>query len=197
MVQEIFYDYLTDFMKVFVDDFNVVAEKTKHIFHLKVCLQRCGDTRLKLYPAKCAFAVKTGVLLGHIVSKDGLAIDPKKVKAIVQLPPLENLKQLERFVGKVKWHTRFIKYLAHVACPLYRLTKKDVVFKWSSECQRAFEMLKKLLSTAPMMISPDWDKIFHVYTDASDIALGSALMQEQTDGYMQPIYYASKALTQT
>ena len=79
--------------------------------------------------------------------------------------------------------------------PVYRLTKKDVVFEWSNECQRAFDMLKKMISTTLVMISPDWDKIFHVYTDASDIALGSALMQEQIYGYIQSIYYASMALT--
>ena len=67
--------------------------------------------------------------MGHIVSKEGLTIDPKKVKAIVELPPPKNLKQLERFVGKVKWHTRFIKYMAHVACPLYRLIKKYAHFE--------------------------------------------------------------------
>ena len=166
-------------MKVFVDDFSVAREKAKHVFYLRLCLQRCRDTSLKLNPAKCAFAVKTGVLLGHIVSKNGLEIDPKKVEAIVKLLPSENLKQLERFVGKVKWHTRFIKYLAHVACPLYRLTKKDVVFEWSSECQQAFEMLKKMLSIALVMISVNQDKIFYVNTNAPGIALESALMQEQ------------------
>ena len=69
------------------------------------------------------------------MSKERLTIDPEKVKVIVELPPPKNLKQLERFVGKVKWHTRFIKYMAHVACPLYSLAKKDVVFVWTNECQ--------------------------------------------------------------
>ena len=121
MVQEIFYDYLTDFMKVFVDDFRVAGERAKH-------LQRCRDTRLKLNPAKCAFAVKSGILLGHIVSKEGLSIDPDKVKAIQEMKPPGSPKEIERFMGKVKWHTRFVRYLAHVACPLYQLTRKDALF---------------------------------------------------------------------
>ena len=94
--------------------------------------------------------MKIKIRFGPIVSKDGLAIDPEKVKAIIQLPPLENLKQLESFMKNVKWHTRFIKYSAHVACPLYMLTKKDVVLEWLTECQRVFEMLKKMLSKAPV-----------------------------------------------
>ena len=96
-------------------------------------LQRCKDTRLKLNPTKCTFAVSSRVLSGHIVSKEGLAIDPNKVKEIMELPPPENLKLLERFVGKVKWHTRLIKYMAHVACPFYRLTKNNAVFEWTNE----------------------------------------------------------------
>ena len=73
--------------------------------------------------------VRQGKILGHIVSKEGLTVDPEKVKALRELPRSENLKEFERFVRKVKWHTRFIKYMAHVACPLYRLTQKDVVFE--------------------------------------------------------------------
>ena len=72
--------------------------------------------RLKLKPTKCASVIKSWVLLGHIVLKEGLTINLEKVKAIVELPRLENLKQLDRFVRKIKWHTRFIKYMAHVAC---------------------------------------------------------------------------------
>ena len=78
------------------------------------------DTSLKLNPAKYTFVVKTGVQLGHIVSKEGLTIDPEKVKA----------------------------------CSLYKLTKIHGVFEWTNECQRTFEMLKKMLSMAPMMTTP-------------------------------------------
>ena len=63
------------------------------------------------------------------MSKKDLTIDPKKVKSIMDIPPPKGLKQLERFVGKVKWHTKIIKYMAHVACPLYRLTRKYAVFE--------------------------------------------------------------------
>ena len=76
MAHKIFYDYLIDLMKVFVDYFSVVGKKAKHIFHKRLCLQRCGDTSLKLNPTKCAFAVRSRVLLGHIVSKEELTIDP-------------------------------------------------------------------------------------------------------------------------
>ena len=89
-------------MKAFVDEFSVVGQNVKHIFHQRLCVQRCRDTSLQLNLVKCAFVVRSKVLFGHIISKEGPTIDPKKVKAISQLPPLEDLKQLERFVGKVK-----------------------------------------------------------------------------------------------
>ena len=113
------------------------------------------------------------------------------------MKPPSNSKELERFMGKVKWHTQFVRYLAHVACPLYQLTRKDALFAWTTDCQYSFELLKKMLTKAPVMVSPDWSKIFHVYTDASDRALGGTLMQERTIGYLQPIYYASNSMTKT
>ena len=91
----------------------------------------------------------------HSVSQEGLSIDPDKVIAIQNMSSPTTAKQFERFIGKIKWHTRFVKYLAHVACPLYGLTRKDVEFKWTEECQQSFEMLKRMLTMTPIMISPD------------------------------------------
>ena len=129
MVQEIFDDYQMDFMKVFIGDFSVASDRAKQLFHLRLCLQTCRDTKLKLNPTKCAFTVKTGVLLRHIISKENLALDPNKVQVVTKMIAPKNLKELERSLGKIKWHSRFIKYLAHVACPLYQLTKKATMFE--------------------------------------------------------------------
>ena len=138
MVQKILWDYKLDFMKVCVYDFSLAKERDKHLFQLRLCLQRCKDTNLKLNLEKCAFAIRIGVLLGHIIFEEGLAVDSDKVRVITKMKALENLKELERFIGKVKWHSKFIKYLAHVACLLYQLTKKSTMFEWTEECQRAF-----------------------------------------------------------
>ena len=124
MVQEIFYEYLTTFMRVFVDDFSVFGKQAEHLHQLMLCLEKCRQSKLKLNPAKCAFGVTSGVLLGHIVSKDGLAVDPRKVEVIRKLRTPSNIKELSRFLGQIKWHTRFMRYLSHIAYPLYALTKK-------------------------------------------------------------------------
>ena len=194
MVQEIFYEYLTTFMRVFVDDFSVFGKQAEHLHQLMLCLEKCRQSKLKLNPAKCAFAVTSGVLLGHIVSKDGLAVDPQKVEVIRKLRTPCNIKELSRFLGQIKWHTRFMRYLSHIAYPLYALTKKEVVYRWSDSCSKAFHALKLILSVAPVLQEPDWNKEFHVFVDASDLAIGSALMQE-TEGWFRPIYYASRMLS--
>jgi hypothetical protein len=81
-------------MQVFLDDFAVFGTCTAHLQHVELCLKKCREARLSLNPAKCAFAVTSGMLLGHIVSKDGIAMDPDKVKAILEAPPLHNAKAL-------------------------------------------------------------------------------------------------------
>ena len=81
----------------------------------------------------------------------------------------------------------------HVPCTISQ--RKMQISHGQKKCQHSFDLLKKMLTVAPIIISLDWTRVFHVYTDASDRALGGALMQEQIGGYLQPIYYASKALT--
>lgn len=195
MVQEIFNDYLTNFMKVFVDNFSVAGDKAKHLFHLRLCPQRCRDTRLKRNPQK--IPIKSGVLLGHIVSREGITIDQDKVKAIQEMKEPTNSKQLEGFLGKVKWHARFVRYIAHVASPLYILIRKNASFIWMLECLKAFETLKKISTSTPVMVSPN-KTIPCIYICICIYkALAGALLQNGDLGYQQPTYYISKTLTQT
>ena len=195
MVQEIFKDYLTTFMRVFLDDFSVFGSKVEHVAQLRLCLQRCRETRLSLNPAKCVFGVKSGVLLGHVISQAGIAIDIKKVEAIVSLEAPVNIKQLGRFLGQVKWHARFIRFLADLAAPMYTLMCKDVPYEWTCLHQHNFDTLKVLLTKAPILRPPDWSREFHVLVDASDIAIGAVLTQCTKDGYQQLVYYASRRLS--
>lgn len=130
MVQEIFREHLTTFMQVFLDDLCVFGKQAKHLEHLRLCLQRCRDTRLSLNPTKWVFGVRSGVLLGHVVSEDGIAVDAKKIEAINNLEAPRDQKELGRFLGKIKWHTRFIRFMADLASPLYQLMRKDIPYLW-------------------------------------------------------------------
>ena len=86
-------------MQVFLDDFVVYGTVAEHFQHLWLCLERCRVSRLSRNPAKCAFGITSGALLGHIVSKDGIAVDPNKISAITQAKMLANAKALSRFLG--------------------------------------------------------------------------------------------------
>ena len=89
-------------MQVFLDDFAVYNWKIDHFDHLRLCLERCRQGRLSLNPAKCAFGVTSGTLLGHIVSEEGIAVDLDKVNAILEAPTPTNAKALSRFMGQIR-----------------------------------------------------------------------------------------------
>ena len=138
-----FAPFLTSFMRVFLDDFSVFGRKSEHIDHLKLCFERCKMARLSLNPTKCAFEVRRGILLGHVISEEGMQVDPQKMEAIQKAKAPTNVKEVMRFVGQIKWHNRYLPYLSHVCAPLSKLTKKEVKFKWSEEHEKAFRILKK------------------------------------------------------
>ena len=86
-------------MQVFLDDFAVYGMRKDHLHHLRLCLEQCCAARLSLNPAKCAFGVTSDTLLGHIVITDGIAVDPRKIEAIIKSPTPNNAKQLGLFLG--------------------------------------------------------------------------------------------------
>ena len=178
-VQEVFAPFLTTFMRVFLDDFSVFGKMSEHLFHLRLCFQKCRMSRLSLYPTRCSFAVKRGVLLGHIISEEGMQVDPRKVEVIQTAKPPSNVKELGRFIGHIKWHNRFLRYLSHVYVPLAKLTKKDARFVWLEEHQKAFRILKQMMQVTPVLQPPNWTLPFHIFVDASNMAVGVALMKEK------------------
>ena len=94
IISEGFGEYIPTFVQVFLDDFAVYGTRRDHLHHLRLCLERCRATRLSLNLAKCVFGVTSGTLLGHIVSEEGIAIDPGKIDAIIKSPTPKNAKAL-------------------------------------------------------------------------------------------------------
>jgi hypothetical protein len=161
IIMEIFEEYIPGFMQVFLDDFAVFGTRKAHLQHVKMCLDKCRKARLSLNPAECAFAVTNGMLLGNIVSKEGIAMDPDKVKAILEAPTPHNGKALSRFLGQIRWHSCMIRHLADFATPLHVAVHREP-FSWTEEEEKAFAALKLLLTRAPMLQPPDWNREFHV-----------------------------------
>ena len=164
-----------EFMQVFLDDFAVYSKKGEHLDHLWLCLEKCRGYRLSLNPTKCIFGVTNGMLLGHIVSKDGIAVDPDKVKAILEAPAPTTGKALSRFLGQIRWHNQMLRYLADLSTPLHAVVHRTP-FQWTELEDRAYHALKVMLSQAPVVQPAYWSKEFHVFVDASDISISSVLM---------------------
>ena len=107
---------------------------------------------------------------------EGIAVDPNKIKAIVEAKTPSNAKALSHFLEQIRWHNRMLRYLADFVTPLHAAIHRTP-FRWPPTEDKAYEALKVMLTQAPVVQPPDWAKPFHVFVDASDIAIGSALMQ--------------------
>jgi hypothetical protein len=126
----------------------------------------------------CEFRISEVLFLGHIINRDGLAVDPKKVVAILDWKAPKDVRRIKSFIGMAVYYRRFIEGFSKIAGPMTALQAKQVEFKWTIECQESFETLKKKLTTTPVLILPDVHKPFSVYCDASYTGLGCMLIQE-------------------
>ncbi|GKA47789.1 reverse transcriptase domain-containing protein, partial [Tanacetum coccineum] len=156
-------------------------------------LARCEETNLVLNWEKCHFMVKEGIVLGHKISGAGIEVDRAKIDVIAKLPYPTNVKGVRSFLGHAGFYRRFIKDFSMISKPMTKLLMKDAKFDFSDDCKKAFNILKEKLTTAPIIISPDWNIPFELMCDASDFAVGAVLGQ-RIDGKFKPIYYASKTL---
>nr|CAN61848.1 hypothetical protein VITISV_016506 [Vitis vinifera] len=181
-------------MEVFMDDITIYEDSYEEcLLHLEAVLQRCIEKDLVLNWEKFHFMVQQGIVLGHIISKNGIEVDKAKVELIVKLPPPTNVKGIRQFLGHAGFYRRFIKDFSKISKPLCELLVKDAKFVWDEKCQKSFEELKKFLTTAPIVRAPNWKLPFEVMCDASDLAMGAVLGQRE-DGKPYVIYYASKTL---
>jgi hypothetical protein len=116
--------------------------------------------------------------LGHIINRNGLAVDPKKVAYILNWTAPTDVRGIKSFIGMARYYRQFIEGFSKIARPMTSLLANKVEFKWTQKCQEAFEVLKEKLTTTPVLILPNVHKPFSVYCDASYTTLGCVLMQE-------------------
>ena len=132
-------------------------------------------------PSKCEFACASVIYLGHIVSKDGVSPDAEKIRLVEEFPTPSNAKNIKQFLGLSGYYRRFVKDFSRTASPLTEILRKDVTFKWTPECQVAFDTLKKALINTPILAYPDFSKECNLYVDASGKAVGMILGQVQSN----------------
>lgn len=180
---------------VYMDDLVVIApSENQMIQNLESVFQICRSKNLKLNPDKCLFFQKEVTYLGHRCTDQGLLPDPSKIEKIKSYPPPKDAEEVKRFVAFANYYRKFVKNFAHHASILTYLTKKNVEYKWTQECQEAFEYLKDSIMNPPILQYPDFDKQFCVTTDASKMACGAILSQDH-NGTQLPIAFASRSFT--
>ncbi|XP_073153876.1 uncharacterized protein [Henckelia pumila] len=166
------------FVIVFIDDILIYSRSLEdHRHHLQIALQTLREQKLFAKFSKCEFWLEQVAFLGHIVSKEGIAVDPSKVEAVQNWGIPKNASEIRSFLGLAGYYRKFIKGFSSIAVPLTSLTKKNVKYVWSQECQRSFDQLKEALTSAPVLAMPMDHEEFVVYTDASKMGLGAVLMQ--------------------
>jgi hypothetical protein len=179
---------------VFMDDIILFDTNLElHNQKLKTIFDRLSDFNLKLQPEKCQFLRKEMGFLGHFVSQDGLQPEEAKVKAVNDFPTPKNARQIKSFLGLAGYYRKFIKNFATISEPLVKLLRKDLKFKWSDSCEKSFNELKRILTTYPILIHPDFSKTFIIISDASSTGLGAVLAQIKNNEEM-PVAFASRVL---
>ncbi|CAI7781013.1 unnamed protein product [Closterium sp. NIES-53] len=185
---------LDECVVVYLDDVLIYSKDMKqHVEHLRRVFEILRRERFYVKLSKSKFALKKVQFLGHMVSAQGVHVDPKKIEAVRTWKTPENVKELQQFLGFANYYNRLVPNYAKIAAPLTNLLKKNTPYQWEAKHQEAVEQLKTALTSAPVLILPDPELDYVIEADASDQAVGVVLMQDQGKG-MQPIAYLSKKL---
>ena len=189
---------------IYLDDI-IEFSKTpeEHLKRLRGIFDKLVQAGLKLKPSKCEFLKSKITYLGHIVSAAGIKTDPKKIEVVKNWTTPMTVTDARSFLGFTNHYSRFIKGYAKVASPLNSLVsgdnanKKKAIVDWTDECQEAFEKLKDLCTTTPILAHANYKKPFQLQTDASDLGLGAVLYQKDDESQQRVIVYASRSLSHT
>ena len=159
--------------------------------------ERCRQIQLSLNIKKCIFLTPIGILLGHIVCKEGIKVDFAKIKIILDLKPPMNPKQVRVLLGHTGYYRKFIRDYSDMTYPLEELLREDQEFEWTEERNISFEKLKRKLVEAPILRFPYWSTKFHVHIDASGLVIRAILTHPGDDGMDYPIVYNSRKLNKS
>ncbi|MCO5573295.1 hypothetical protein L7F22_027064 [Adiantum nelumboides] len=174
----------------------VLSDRALHCQRVEEGLQRLYQYGGQLNPDKCHVAEKEVVLLGHVISQEGIKVDPSRVQAILDLPPPNSAQQLITFVQKVRYMSRFIHLLSQIIFPLQQLANQEV-FSWEQEHLECFNEVKEVLGSLPTIMPPDLQGTYYLCPSVGLDAFGAILMQKDPKtAYMWPIYFTTKVMNQ-
>ena len=190
LMNRVFRSYVDQFVVVFIDDILVYSkDRESHETHLRVVLETLRKEQLYAKLSKCEFWKNEVSFLGHIVSKEGIRVDRKKIEVVVEWKPPRNVTEVRSFLGLAGYYKRFVKGFSMTAAPMTRLLQRNVKYEWSEKCQRSFDKLKAFLTEAPVLTQPTCGREYVIFCDASLNGLRCVQMQEG-----KVVAYASRQL---
>jgi RNase H-like domain found in reverse transcriptase/Reverse transcriptase (RNA-dependent DNA polymerase)/Integrase zinc binding domain/Integrase core domain len=182
---------------VYIDDAIIHSDLwDDHLQLIRDFFDRLTEAKLTINLAKSDFCHACVTFLGHTVGHGQVRPIEAKVKAISEFPVPVGKRQLMRFLGMAGYYRKFCQNFSTIAEPLTNLLRKGKKFVWSDDCQIAFDKLKAILKSAPVLLAPNFDKAFKLAVDASDVGAGSVLLQEDSKGVDHPVCYFSKKFNQ-
>jgi len=182
----------------FVDDVLVETEtEERHDEIVEEILRRLEENDLYVKPEKCVWKVKKIGFLGVVIGPNGIEMEEEKVDGVLSWPQPKTVKDIRKFLGLANYYRRFIKDFARVARPLNILTRKDKKWWWKEAQQEAFNKLKQVFTTKPVLVALDLDKEFRVEANASNYTTGGVLSIKCSDDKWRPVAFISKSLSDT
>ena len=177
LMNRVFKPFLDQFVIVFIDDILVYSQnEDEHREHLRRVLEVLRAHRLFAKFSKCEFWLSSVSFLGHVVSRDGISVDPKKIEAVRDWDRPTTVTEIRSFLGLAGYYRRFVENFSKIVAPLTRLTQKNVKFVWLDAFESSFKKLKECLTTAPMLALSNAIDGYVIYCDALWVGLGCVLM---------------------
>ena len=168
---------------------------SEHFTDLSIIFEILRRHKLRLNASKCSFGVRSGKFLGYMVTHRGIEVNPDQIRAINNLRPPRNPKEVQKLTGMIAALNRFISRSAERCRPFFLLLHKWKEFRWSEDCVIAFQKLKHYLSHPPIMSSPMVDEVLFAYIAVALYAISLVLIRVD-NGMQQPVYYVSKSLNE-
>ena len=177
----------------FIDDILVATDTEEgHDELVEEVLRRLEENDLFVKLEKCKWKVKEVEFLGIVIGPKGVEIQKEKIEEVLSWPAPRNIKEVQKFLGLTNYYRRFIKNFARIAAPLYMLVRKEQKWKWEKEQKKAFERLKAVFTTEPVLAIPDIDREMRVEADASDYTTRGVLSIKCEDGKWRSVAFISK-----